>query len=80
MRKVAVLVALVMGLSMTACTCTVAKKAVDEVDRSHGLISTQLLKYVDKDASLNSAAKEDWKKLVESDKRNIEALKKALED
>lgn len=80
MRKVAILMALVMGLSMTACSCPAAKKAVDEVDRSHGLISTQLLKYVDKDASLNEAGKKDWRLLVESDKRNIEALKKALDD
>lgn len=80
MRKVATLAVALLGMFLAACTCPAARKAVDEVDRSHGLISTQLLKYVEKDASLNQAAKDDWKKLVESDKKNIEALKKALED
>ena len=77
MKKVAILAAALVGLSMSACCSTIPRQAVDEVDRSHSLISTQLLKYVEKDAALNAAAKDDWKKLVESDKRNIEALKKA---
>lgn len=77
MKKVAILGTALLGLFMSACCSTIPRQAVDEVDRTHGLISTQLLKYVEKDASLNQAAKDDWKKLVESDKRNIEALKKA---
>ncbi len=69
----------VLAFALSACKCTVERQSVDEVDRSHSLISTQLLKYVEKDASLDAAAKNDWKKLVESDKRNIEKLKKAVE-
>lgn len=72
------LLGLVLAVSLSAC-CTVERQAVDEVDRSHTLIATQLLKYVEKDASLDAKAKKDWKDLVDSDKRNIEKLKKAAE-
>lgn len=79
MRRIAaVFLAAVLAFCLSAC-CTVERRAVEEVDRSHALIATQLLKYVDKDASLSAKDKDDWRKLVESDKRNIERLKKAVE-
>lgn len=81
MKKVATLaLALVLGFSLAACKCPAAKQSASEVKRSHEIISKQLLIYVEKDASLSPAAKEDWKKLVDSNRRNIEALEGALED
>lgn len=74
---IAVLALAVVGLS--ACRCTVERRAVEEVERSHELISAQLLKYVEKDPVLKEKDRADWRALVESDKRNIERLKKALE-
>jgi len=68
-----------LALSLAACKCTAERKAVDEMEKSRELISTKLLKYVEKDPALKPADKDDWKKLVETDKRNTQALKKALE-
>jgi hypothetical protein len=79
MKKLILAPVILLALSMGACRCTVERQAVEEVERSHGMIATQLLKYVDKDPALDQKAKGDWKGLVESDKRNIEKLKKALE-
>jgi len=69
----------VLIFSLASCKCSVEKAAVTQVENSHKLIAAKLLQYVDKDASLDAKAKDDWKKLVESDQRNIDALKKAME-
>ena len=66
-------------LFVSGCKCTVEREAISQVENSHSLIATQLLKYVEADPKLSSKDKEDWKKLVTSDKANIEALKKATE-
>lgn len=80
MRKLTLaLVSVVFVLSLSACKCTVEKQAVTQVENSHKIIAKKLLEYVAKDASLDAKAKDDWKKLVESDQRNIDALKKAME-
>jgi len=89
------LVGLVLALSLAGCKCSAERAAADEVDRSHAIIAAKLLKYVDADpavagpknagesdasyAERTKKARDDWHKLVESDKRNIEQLKKALE-
>lgn len=70
---------MVLVLGMAACRCSVERRAVEEVDRSHALIDAQLLKYVEKDATLKQKDRDDWKSLIESNKRNLEKLKKALE-
>lgn len=85
----------VLVLSLTSCKCSAERAAVDEVDRTHSQIAAKLLKYVDADPAIagprnagesdasyaerTTKARDDWHKLVESDKRNIEQLKKALE-
>lgn len=66
-------------LFVSGCKCTVEKEAVTQVENSHTLIATQLLKYVEADPKLDKKAKDDWKGLVDSDRANIQALKKALE-
>lgn len=66
-------------LSMTSCKCTIERAAISNVSASHDLISAKLLNYVDKDSTLTPADKQDWKLLVEKDKKNIESLKKATE-
>lgn len=80
MKRIALaFVSVVLVFSLASCKCSVEKQAVTQVENSHKLIAVKLLQYVDKDASLDAKAKDDWKKLVESDQRNIEALKKAME-
>lgn len=66
-------------LSMASCKCAIEKQAIDNVSGTHDLIAPKFLKYVDNDPALNARDKEDWKLLVEKDKKNIEALKKAVE-
>jgi outer membrane PBP1 activator LpoA protein len=72
------LVCLTMALTFTSCKCTAEKGAVVNVQKTHDLIAKKFLKYVDTDASLSDADKKDWRALVESDQRNIDALKKSL--
>ena len=79
MKKLALAIVLALA-ALQGCKCAAEKAAVVQVQNSHELVSKKLLEYVDKDASLNAAAKDDWKKLVESDRRNLESLKKALGD
>jgi hypothetical protein len=80
MRKLALSVALLAALACGACKCAAERNAVVQIEATHEKVAKRLLEYVEKDASLNAAAKDDWKKLVESDRRNIEALKRALGD
>lgn len=80
MKKISIaFLSLTLALGLSACKCGVEKQAISEMETSHEIVSKELLKYVGKDPSLNAAAKDDWKKLVESDKRNMEKLKKAVE-
>lgn len=80
MKKLTIaLLSCILVLSLSSCKCTVEKTAVTQVENSHKLIAAKLLKYVDADASLDAKSKNDWKALVESDQRNIDALKKAME-
>lgn len=80
MKRISIaFVSAVLFLSLSGCKCSVEKAAVSQVEASHKLIATQLLKYVAADTKLSEKAKEDWSKLVESDQRNIDALKKAME-
>jgi chaperone required for assembly of F1-ATPase len=69
----------VLFLALSGCKCSVEKAAVSQVEASHKLIATQLLKYVAADPKLSAKDKDDWVKLVEADQRNIDALKKAME-
>lgn len=86
---------LVLVFGLASCKCSAERAAVDEVDRTHSIIAAKLLKYVDADPNIagpknsgetdaayearKKAARDDWRKTVESDKRNIEKLKQALE-
>lgn len=78
-RILSAFIPVILVFSLSSCRCGVEKAAVAQVENSHKLIAAKLLQYVDKDASLDAKAKDDWKKLVESDQRNIDALKKATE-
>lgn len=79
MKRLLLGIVLCSAVFVAGCKCTVEKTAVEQVENSHNLISVQLLKYVEADPKLDKKAKEDWTKLVASDKANIDALKKALE-
>jgi hypothetical protein len=79
-RKLALAFALLAALAAGACKCTAEKAAVSRVQATHERVAKKLLEYVDKDPALKPEDKKDWRLLVESDQRNIEALKRALED
>jgi hypothetical protein len=80
MKKITLALAALVLLTAATCQCKAEKHAVSQVEKSHGLIAKKFLEYVDKDPALNAATKDDYKKLVESDRRNIEALKRSLGD
>lgn len=89
MKKILLsVVSVVLVFSLSSCKSTVDQQAINQVDSSHKLISAKLLKYVDADAGIagpgatedqKKKARDDWHKTVESDQRNIDALKKAAE-
>lgn len=79
MKKLMTVAVALLALSLGACSCTLEKKALDEVDATHGLILPQYLNYVEKDAVLSPAQKDDRKKLVESLKRVTKELRKSTE-
>lgn len=79
-RRFLISVLLLAVVCMTACKCTAEKGAVANVQKTHDAVSKKFLKYVDADASLSDADKKDWHSLVESDQRNIDALKKSVGD
>lgn len=78
-RLVTLALSLALVFSLSSCKCSVERQAVSQVEGSHKLIATQLLKYVDADPKLDAKAKNDWKQMVEADQRNIDSLKKAME-
>lgn len=79
MKKLMAVGVALLALSLGACSCALEKKAVEEVEATHGIILPQYLNYVEKDAGLSPAQKDDRKKLVESLKRVTGELKKGTE-
>lgn len=80
MRKLALGVVLIAAATLASCKCTAEKGAVSNVQKTHDIIAKKFLAYVEKDATLTDADKKDWRELVASDQRNIDALKKSLGD
>lgn len=81
MKRLALTLAgIVLAVSLASCKCSAERDAVGNVSKTHTLISVRFLKYVDADATLSDADRKDWHALVESDARNIEALRKSLGD
>lgn len=79
-KLVLMLAVAALALSVASCKCAAERGAVGNVSKTHVLISAKLLKYVDADPTLSAADRVDWRALVESDARNIEALRKSLGD
>ena len=78
MKKLLLAPVILVALFMGAC-CPIDKKAVSDLEASDNLIIPAYLNYVDKDSALNKDQKDDRKKLVESRKRLLEAMKKAVD-
>ena len=95
-RKIAFSLVATLLVLTASCKCAAEKGAVGNVAKSHERIASKLLKYVDADPLIAGAqlpnekpedyearkrsARDDWHKLVESDFRNIESLRKSLGD
>lgn len=72
--------AVLLAISLAACKCTAEKNAASNIEKTHELVFPSYLEYVQKDAALNAAQKEDRKRLVESLRRMTAELRKSLED
>jgi hypothetical protein len=90
-RRLALIVTLLFVLLAASCKCAAEKGAVANVVKTHTLVTTRYMKYVKADAAARVAAGkmtqaeadafvDDEQKLVDSDARNIEALRKSLGD
>ena len=73
---------LVLVASLSACCAPsqAQKVSVGEVENSHKLIAAALMDYVKKDATLSDKEKARFQTLVDTDKENLQKLKKALGD
>ena len=80
MKRVCIVVALLMALSLGACKCPEIKNAVNQVENTQELIFPAYLDYVQKDPKLDEDQKDDRVKLVESARRTMEALKRAANE
>jgi len=80
MRRLTLALAVVLALACGACACTAEKNAASNIEKTHELVLPRYLEYVQKDAALDAAQKDDRKKLVESLRRMTAELRKSLED
>lgn len=78
MKRIAVALVALVGLSMGAC-CPIDKKAVSDVESSYAKGKKHHLQYVEADPKLSKEDKDDWKKFYESYGRLIESLQKAVD-
>jgi hypothetical protein len=69
---------LVLLLLLGGC-CAVERNAVKQVEDTHAIILPDYVQYVEADATKTPEQKDDRKKLVESLKHVVEALKKSTE-
>lgn len=80
MRRLALSLTILLALACGACRCAAEKNAASNIEKTHELVLPSYLEYVQKDAALNAAQKDDRKKLVESLRRMTAELRKSLED
>ena len=87
-RRLALAVLLLAVLSTASCKFSAEKVALDNVQATHDVIAKKYMKYVRDYASSQAAAKkmsdaeaaafvDDEQKLIDSDQRNIDALRKS---
>lgn len=77
MKKLAFAAALLGVAAMAAC-CAAQKASVTNIQATHDILTKKLLAYVDADKSLSDADKRDWHAMIDSDQRNIDALRNAV--
>lgn len=76
MRRIMIALAAFMTLAISGCS-TVDREAIAQVEATHGKVLPKYLEYVEKDETLTAEQKDDRRKLVESLKRLVAALKKS---
>lgn len=62
---------------LASCTCTVHKKAVEQVEATHEIVSKEYLQYVATDPKLEAEQKKDRVALIDSLRVLILALKRS---
>lgn len=87
-RKIVFALVCVLLVLVASCKFTAEKVALDNVQATHDVIAKKYMKYVRADAAAQVAAKkmteaeaaafiDDEQKLIDSDQRNIAALRKS---
>lgn len=79
-KKLMAILILCAAAFLSGCACTVEKGAAKNVADTQALILPEYVKYVESDASLTAAERDDRKKLVESLQRLTAQLRKNLGD
>jgi hypothetical protein len=80
MRKKIALVAVVLVLSLAACTCTAEKGAVTRLQDQQEKVFVKYAVYVGQDPKLDAKAKDDEVKLLQSLRDITSSLKRSLGD
>ena len=74
MRKVLAAFVLCLALGVGGCSA-VDKAAISNLEKTHNIVLPDYTQYVDKDSALTPEQKDDRKKLIESLRRLVQALK-----
>lgn len=80
MRKLCVIaLASVLALSAIGCSCSIEKKAVDDLRATHDLIFPEYIKLVEKEYAGSPDKIDNRKKLVQSANDITSAMRKAVD-
>ena len=79
MKKIWFVVLLLPVLFLSACSCSAERAAVQRLEGQHEKLFVKYSAYVAQDAKLDSAAKDDELKLLQSIRDITGALRKSLE-
>jgi uncharacterized lipoprotein YmbA len=77
-RFAKVSLAVVLALSMAACTCGVEKKAVNDLDATQQIINPEYIRLVEKEYASDPSKIDNRKKLVQSQQDIMLQLKKSV--
>lgn len=78
MKRLVLCAVLYIGALLASGCCAVPQKLVGDIEATHAKILPKYLKYVEADATLDAASKDDEKKLVESLQHVVDAMKKQV--
>jgi hypothetical protein len=69
----------VLCFAVSGCVCKAEKRGIEQVEKTLEVEDSEYLRYVQHDPLLTAEQKDDKRKLIESRKRLLEAVKKSME-